>query len=83
MMASQSVAHPHRFDPSRNEDQAIRVQDYLNDKLQETADLASIDSLLEDVKKQQILLKNQVMGALPLRLPRADHWSSWYKHKTT
>lgn len=60
-MPSQSVARPRHFDLKQNEDQAIRVQDYLNDKLQETADLASIDSLLEDVKKQQMLLKKQVM----------------------
>jgi hypothetical protein len=38
----------------------IRVQDYLDDKLQSAADLDSLDSLLENVKEQQLLLKQQV-----------------------
>lgn len=38
----------------------IRVEDYLNDKFQTTTDLANIDGLLEDVKKQQDLLEQQV-----------------------
>lgn len=37
-----------------------RVQDYLDDKLQSAADLDSLDSLLENVKNQQDLLKKQV-----------------------
>ena len=37
-----------------------RVEDYLNDKLQTTADLESLDTLLIDVQKQQELLKRQV-----------------------
>lgn len=37
-----------------------RVQDFLDDKLQSAADLESIDSLLENVKAQQDLLKKQV-----------------------
>ena len=37
-----------------------RVQDYLDDQLQSTADLELLDSLLEDVKNQQELLKKQV-----------------------
>ncbi|KAI4239026.1 MAG: hypothetical protein L6R40_005612 [Gallowayella cf. fulva] len=40
-----------------------RVQDYLNDKLQTTADLASLDSLLENVQIQQALLKQQLVEA--------------------
>lgn len=37
-----------------------RVQDYLDDKLQSAADLESLDSLLDNVKNQQDLLKKQV-----------------------
>lgn len=37
-----------------------RVEDYLNDKLQTTADLESLDSLLENVRKQHQLLQEQV-----------------------
>ena len=43
-----------------DEDRDVRVEDYLNDKLQNTTDLANIDSLLEDVKAQQVLLQQQV-----------------------
>ncbi len=39
---------------------AARVEDYLNDKLQTTADLEGLDILLEDVQTQQDLLKQQV-----------------------
>lgn len=38
----------------------IRVEDYLNDKLQTKADLDNLDSLLENVRNQQRLLKQQV-----------------------
>ncbi|KAL8831652.1 MAG: hypothetical protein Q9170_005206 [Blastenia crenularia] len=40
-----------------------RVEDYLNDKLQTTADLESLDSLLDDVKRQQELLRKQLQEA--------------------
>lgn len=43
-----------------------RVQDYLDDKLQSAADLESLDSLLENVRSQQDLLRRQV-GLLPHR----------------
>ncbi len=43
-----------------DEERDVRVEDYLNDKLQNAADLANIDSLLEDIKAQQILLQQQV-----------------------
>lgn len=43
-----------------DEDRDIRVEDYLNDKLQNSTDLANIDTLLEDVKAQQVLLQKQV-----------------------
>lgn len=38
----------------------IRVEDYLDDKLQTAADLQSLDSLLETVRHQQELLLKQV-----------------------
>ncbi|KAK3074537.1 hypothetical protein LTR53_002957 [Teratosphaeriaceae sp. CCFEE 6253] len=38
----------------------VRVQDYLDDKLQSTADLESLDTLLETVRNQQHLLKKQL-----------------------
>lgn len=41
-------------------DQDVRIEDYLNDKLQTQTDLASIDSLLEDLQKQHSLLSQQV-----------------------
>lgn len=43
-----------------DEERDVRVEDYLNDKLQTRTDLANIDSLLEDVKAQQVLLQQQV-----------------------
>ena len=42
-----------------NEDLSVRVEDYLNDKLQTSADLENIDTLLKNVLKQQTLLKQQ------------------------
>lgn len=51
-----------RTDPGMmaNEERDIRVEDYLNDKLQNSTDLANIDALLEAVNAQQILLQRQV-----------------------
>ena len=43
-----------------DEERDVRVEDYLNDKLQNSTDLTNIDSLLEDVKAQQVLLQQQV-----------------------
>jgi hypothetical protein len=65
-----------RMDPSimANEERDVRVEDYLNDKLQTSTDLANIDALLEDVKAQQILLQRQVCyvpGSVQLR--SSDH----------
>ena len=37
-----------------------RVQDYLDDKLQSTADLESLDTLLHNLNNQQELLRKQV-----------------------
>ena len=45
---------------SGGEDLQIRVEDYLNDKLQTSSDLENIDTLLENVRTQQLLLKQQV-----------------------
>ncbi|KAI4111393.1 MAG: hypothetical protein LQ339_000592 [Xanthoria mediterranea] len=42
---------------------ATRVEDYLNDKLQTTADLEGLDILLENVQTQQDLLKQQLLEA--------------------
>ncbi|KAL8797940.1 MAG: hypothetical protein Q9182_007099 [Xanthomendoza sp. 2 TL-2023] len=41
----------------------VRVEDYLNDKLQTSADLDGLDSLLENVKNQQALLRQQLAEA--------------------
>lgn len=45
----------------------VRVQDYLDDKLQSLTDLETLDSLLDNVKNQQQLLKQQLNDA------RRDH----------
>lgn len=46
------------------EERDIRVDDYLNDKLQIAADLENLDSLLLNVKTQQTLLRKQVSFCL-------------------
>lgn len=45
---------------STNEELDVRVEDYLNDKLQTYTDLENLDSLLAKVIEQQALLRNQV-----------------------
>lgn len=47
-------------DRFEDEEKDMRVEDFLNDKLQNSTDLANIDALLEDVKAQQGLLLQQV-----------------------
>lgn len=42
------------------EEHDVRIEDYLDDKLQTGADLENIDTLLENVVKQQRLLQQQV-----------------------
>ena len=42
------------------EERDVRIEDYLDDKLQTSADLENIDTLLENVVKQQQLLQQQV-----------------------
>jgi hypothetical protein len=55
------AAAPRRGSSSlRNDERAVRVEDYLNDKLQTHADLDNLDSLLESVRSQQGLLRKQV-----------------------
>lgn len=44
---------------------AARAEDYLNDQLQTAADLDGLESLLENVRKQQELLEQQVCAWLP------------------
>ena len=44
-------------------DLQIRIDDYLNDKLQTQADLDSLDSLLDDVKNRHNLLREQLKEA--------------------
>ena len=49
------------FNGQRQEDDNdARIEDYLNDKLQIYADLENLDSLLENVRNQQNLLRDQV-----------------------
>lgn len=47
-----------------------RVEDYLNDKIQVTSDLESLDSLLSNLRAQQELQRKQVL--LPLYLQPHD-----------
>ena len=58
--AMAEVAYGTIASPTTDEERDVRVEDYLNDKLQNTTDLANIDILLEDVKAQQVLLQKQV-----------------------
>lgn len=47
-------------DYRQNQDNDVRLVDFLDDKLQAFADFDSLDSLLDSVKAQQDLLKQQV-----------------------
>jgi hypothetical protein len=67
---------------TRSLDIEIRVQDYLNDKLQTAADLDNLDSLLQNIQHQHELLRVQVrLRVLPsepsplmkLKLEEASH----------
>jgi hypothetical protein len=44
----------------RIEERDSRVAEWLDDKLQTLADLESLDALLQDVRSQQVLLRDQV-----------------------
>lgn len=46
------------------EERDIRVEDYLNDKLQTNTDLENLDMLLGNIRNQQSLLKKQVHQTL-------------------
>ena len=50
----------------------VRIEDYLNDKLQTSADLASIDTLLRDLGHQHDLLEKQAGDAKDPRYAHAD-----------
>ena len=52
--------------PTTAEDRAVRVEDYLDDKLQTFADLENLDSLFESVRNQKTLLDKQVGSPLPV-----------------
>ena len=54
---------------------AVRVEDYLNDKLQTYADLENIDVLLRNVLDQQDLLKQQVSQGLACKFIN-DLWQA-------
>ena len=63
---------PSMADPSgiSKGDLSVRVEDYLNDKLQTSADLENIDTLLKNVLKQQTLLKQQARNLFSNALDR-------------
>jgi hypothetical protein len=46
-------------------DRDIRVDDYLNDKLQTETDFADLDSLIANVETQRIQLQEQVSDYVP------------------
>ncbi|KAK5047779.1 hypothetical protein LTR84_006444 [Exophiala bonariae] len=48
---------------SQNADSRIRVEDYLDDKIQTAADLENVDDLLSRVQQQQELLRKQLADA--------------------
>lgn len=43
----------------------IRLDDYLNDKLQTAADFQNLDSLIANVEEQRVQLLNQVSNTIP------------------
>ena len=57
---------------SLDEDCEVRVEDYMNDKLQTYADLENLDALLETVKQQQRLLREQVTYLYPNSIKGTD-----------
>jgi hypothetical protein len=52
-----------RESTTRNEANDVRIEDYLNDKLQTHADLENLDALLHNVRQQQELLRQQLVDA--------------------
>lgn len=62
------------------EEVTARLEDYLNDKIQTRADLASLASLMENVELQKRQLEDQVCYRYPPRRlfrPEPDHIYSW------
>jgi hypothetical protein len=59
----------------QNQDNDVRLVDFLDDKLQAFADFDTLDSLLDTVKAQQDLLKQQVRKGkrCTLFVASADH----------
>jgi hypothetical protein len=54
-------------------DEQVRVQDYLNDKIQTSTDFESLESLLSNLRTQHELQRKQVRHSLSTSrwLPRA------------
>lgn len=49
----------------------VRVLDYIDDRLAASSDFDALDSLIENVKEQQDLLKKQVSNRSPNNLGEA------------
>lgn len=56
---------------------STRVQDYLDDKIQNAADLDNVDELLAKVQQQQEILKKQVSFQRLSSWNPPSHWPSW------
>jgi hypothetical protein len=65
-------------DYRRNQDNDVRLVDFLDDKLQAFADFDTLDLLLDSVKAQQDLLKQQVWNRrrFTLAVAFSDHQHS-------
>lgn len=57
----------------------MRVEDYLNDKIQTHSDLENLDYLLDTVSKQQSLLEQQVSSRIRLSTIRTKKALSFKK----
>ena len=64
---------------SLGEERAVRVEDYLNDKIQTHSDLENLDYLLDTVSKQQSLLEQQVSSRIRLSTIRTKKALSFKK----
>jgi hypothetical protein len=67
------LLHPKEEEEAKEEEKDQRVGDFLDDKLQTLADLASLDELLSNVRSQHVLLRKQVSLLSPFRLAYAAH----------
>ena len=77
-----AMAAAHSYaEASRSHEQNVRVEDYLNDKLQTYADLENIDVLLRNVLEQQSLLQQQVRNKSTSSHVQIDDWNSYQKPK--